>query len=216
MQLITRHLKGFWEKLGKREKPSVDTNSSIDPYPTFPPPTPEELLARPNFYRERLFQRQYRTPRGDSEDKPLYGLYRLYEHLILNDNIGLRNELEYFWYARWPIVSIPDPQNACKSRYAVLAAIPALLLESYNDRINLGLPRKADSIVSREELEQYQKEEKMFESLPEWSNQVPRLEETLVIPHDDNEVLDSFEDIRASPQLAAKNILHWQPHIHFI
>ncbi|CAG7956125.1 unnamed protein product [Penicillium salamii] len=210
MQLITGHLKRLWEKLLKKEKSSVNT------YPTFPPPPPEELLAHPNLYRERLFQRVHRTPRDDSEDVPLFSLYRLYEHLTLNDNIGLRNELEYFWYARWPIASIPDPQDACKSRYAVLAAIPALLVESFNARINLGLPRKADSIISREELEQYQKEDKIFESVPEWSNQVSRLEETLVIPHDDDEVLDSFEDVRASSQLAAKNILHWQPHIHFI
>ncbi|CAG8364576.1 unnamed protein product [Penicillium salamii] len=182
----------------------------------FPPPPPEELLAHLNLYRERLFQRVHRTPRDDSEDVPLFSLYRLYEHLTLNDNIGLRNELEYFWYARWPIASIPDPQDACKSRYAVLAAIPALLVESFNACIKLGLPRKADSIISREELEKYQKEDKIFESVPEWSNQVSRLEETLVIPHDNDEVLDSFEDVRASSQLAAKNILHWQPHIHFI
>jgi hypothetical protein len=94
--------------------------------------------------------------------------------------------------------------------------MPALLVESFNERIKLGLPRKADSIVTREELEQYQKEEKAFESVPEWTTQVARLEETLVIPHDNNEVLASSEDERASAQLAAKNILHWQPHIHFI
>lgn len=78
------------------------------------------------------------------------------------------------------------------------------------------MPRKADAIISREELEQYQKEDKILESVPEWTNQVARLEKTLVIPHDNDEVLGSFEDERASAQLAAKNILHWQPHIHFV
>lgn len=204
MRLILRRLKCLWDKF------------STDAYPVFPAPTPEELLAHPNLYRERLFQRVHRTPQGKSEDTSLFSLYRLYEHLTLNDNVGLRNELEYFWYAKWPVASIPDPQDSSKSRYAVLSAIPALLVESFNERINLGLPRKADSIISREELEQYQKEDKIFESVPEWTNQVPRLEETLVIPHDNDEVLGSFEDIRASVQLAAKNILHWQPHIHFI
>ncbi|KAK9856764.1 hypothetical protein MYU51_000679 [Penicillium brevicompactum] len=171
-------------------------------YPIFPPPTPEELLAHPNMYRERLFQRVSRTPHGEPEDTALFSLYRLYEHLILNDNIGLRNELEYFWLLL--------------SRYAVLSAIPALLVEAFNERISLGLPRKADSIVSREELEQYQKEDKLFETVPEWTNQVPRLEQTLVIPHDNDEVLESMEDVRASAQLTEKNIMHWQPHIHFI
>ncbi|KAJ5177537.1 uncharacterized protein N7500_000236 [Penicillium coprophilum] len=187
-----------------------------DEYPVFPPPKPEELLARPNAYRERLFQRAYRTPKDKLEDNPLFSLYRLYEHLVLNDNIGLRNEIEYFWYTKWPIASIPDPHDSSESRYAVLSAIPGLLVESFNQRIELGLPRKADPIMSREEIEQYQKEERIFESVPEWTEQVARLEDTLVIPHDNDEVLESFEDERASGQLAAKNILHWQPHIHFI
>jgi hypothetical protein len=204
MRLIPERLKRLW------------CRSSTDAYPVFRPPTPEELLARPNVYRERLFGRIYRTPRGMKEDTPLFSLYRLYEHLTLNDNVGLRNELEYFWYTRWPVASISDPEDPSRSRYAVLSAIPALLVESFNERINLGLPRKADSIVTREELEQYQKEDKILETVPEWTNQVPPLEETLVIPHDNDEVLETFEDVRASAQLAAKNVLHWQPHIHFI
>jgi hypothetical protein len=44
--------------------------------------------------------------------------------------------------------------------------------------------------------------------VPDWANRVARLKETLVIPHEDGEVLESFDDERASPQLAAKNILH--------
>lgn len=204
LRQIVRRLKFLWCK------------SPPDEYPVFPPPTPQALLTQPNLYRERLLQRVQRTTRGKGEDTPLFSLYRLYLHLTLNDNVGLRNELGYFWYAKWPVASIPDPRNPSKSRYTVLSAMPALLVESFNERIKLGLPRKADSIVTREELEQYQKEEKAFESVPEWTTQVARLEETLVIPHDNNEVLASSEDERASAQLAAKNILHWQPHIHFI
>ena len=209
MRLLPRSLNYLWEKLKWRR-------SSTYAYPVFPPPMPEELLAQPNVHREQLAQRVYRTPKGTLKDTPLFSLYRLYEHLILNDNIGLRNEIEYFWYAKWPVASIPDPRDPCASRYAVLSAIPALLVESFNQRIELGLPRKADPIFSREEMEQYQKEDKIFESVPDWTNQAPRLQETLVIPHDNDEVLESFEDERASAQLAAKNILHWQPHIHFI
>ncbi|KAF9247768.1 hypothetical protein DTO027I6_8709 [Penicillium roqueforti] len=203
MWLVPQFLKNLWCR-GSNE------------YPVFPPPEPEELLARPNVYRERLFQRIYRTPKDKLEDTPLFSLYRLYESLVLNDNIGLRNEFEYFWYAKWPVVSIPDPQDPSKSRYAVLSAIPAFLVESFNQRIELGLPRKADPIMSREEMEQYQKEDRIFESAPEWTDQVARLEDTLVIPHDNEEILGSFDDKRASEQLAAKNILHWQPDIHLI
>ncbi|KAJ5591607.1 uncharacterized protein N7459_001976 [Penicillium hispanicum] len=204
MRLIPQILKCLWCR------PSSDT------YPVFPPPTPDQLLAHPNVHRERLFQCVHRTPKGKTEDTPLFALYRLYEHLVLNDTVGLRNEIEYFWYARWPVASIPDPQDPSESRYAVLAAIPALLVESFNQRIDLGLPRKADAIISREELEEYRKEDKVFESPPEWTRQVAPLGETLVIPHDNDEVLASFDDDRASAQLAEKNILHWQPHIHFI
>ncbi|KAL3479450.1 hypothetical protein BJX99DRAFT_255453 [Aspergillus californicus] len=184
--------------------------------PHFPQPTPEKLLARATRYRERLSQRFYRTPKDELEDNPLFSLYRLYERLLLNDNIGLRNEIEYFFYAKWPVASIPDPQDPSESRYAVLSAIPALLVESFNQRIDLGLPQKADPIVSREESEQYQQEERIFETVPEWTTWFAPLKEPLVIPHDNGEVLESFEDERVSPQLAAKNILHWQPHIHFI
>ncbi|KAJ5180002.1 hypothetical protein N7492_003212 [Penicillium capsulatum] len=204
MNLISGCLKRLWSRF------------SPDAYPTFPPPPPEELLTHTNDHRHRIFRRAHRIPRGKTEDTALFSLYRLYEHLVLNDNIGLRNEIEYFWYERWPVSSIVDPQDPSASRYAVLAAIPALLVESFNERINLGLPRKADPIVSREELEQYKKEDKSFEVVPDWAEKVPRFERTLVIPHDNDEVLESLEDERASPQLAAKNILHWQPHIHFI
>ena len=98
----------------------------------------------------------------------------------------------------------------------MLSVIPALLVEYFNQRIDLRLPRKADPIVSREELEQYQRDEKIFETVPEWTIRVAPLKEPLAIPHYNYEVLGSFEDEWISPQLAAKNILHWQPHIHSI
>lgn len=203
MRSIFRRLKRLWPR------------SSAHVPPIFPPP-PEELLADPNTHRERLFQRVVRIPKSEQGDTPLSSLYRIYESLVLYDNIGFRNELEYFFYAKWPVASIPDPHDPSASRYAVLAAIPALLVASFNQRIELGLPRKADPIMSPEEMEQYRKEDRIYESVPEWTSKVPRLEETLVIPHENGEILDSFDDQRVSLQLAAKNILCWQPHIHFI
>ncbi|KAJ5902748.1 hypothetical protein N7495_003276 [Penicillium taxi] len=170
-------------------------------------PTPEKLLARPDFYRERLFQCTYRTPKAKTEDALLLSIYLFYKRLVLNDNIGLRNEIEYLWYVKWPVCFILDLQDLSKSRYAVLSAIPVLLVESFNQRIQLGLPRKADAVISREELAQYQ-EDKIFESVPGWTYRVARLEETLVIPHENDEFLGSLEDERSSPQLAAKNILY--------
>jgi hypothetical protein len=111
----------------------------------------------------------------------------------LNDNIGLRKEIRYFWHAKWPVDSIPDPKDPCASRYAVLTAIPALFVEAFNQRIELGLPRKADPIMTREEIEQYQKEKRILESVPDWTKHVVPPEETLVIPHENNEVIESFK-----------------------
>jgi hypothetical protein len=71
---------------------------------------------------------------------PLCLLYRRYERLVLNNNIGLRNELEYFFHAKWPVTSISDPRDSSESRYAVLAAIPGLNVESSNQRIDQRLP----------------------------------------------------------------------------
>ncbi len=87
MRLITNRIKLLWA--------SSSTTDGVS-HPA------EELLAQPNVYRELLFQRVQRVPRGKTEDTPLFSLYRIYEHLVLNDNVGLRNEQEYFWYAKCP------------------------------------------------------------------------------------------------------------------
>jgi hypothetical protein len=82
-------------------------------YPEWPPAPPEELLANPQYY-ELLFRQQfrYRWPKGEVEDRPLYVLYRLYEHLVLDDNIELRNNIEYFRnHHKWAVADIPDPQG---------------------------------------------------------------------------------------------------------
>ena len=148
---------------------------------------------------------------------PLFALYRLYEHLILNRTIGLRNELERFWFNRWPVSSIPDPHDHSEpARYTVLACIPTLMVLAFNKRIELGIPRHADAIMSLEEIEAYRNEEKVYESVPEWTLKVKSLEEVLKIPHDGGETPESFDDERASRQLREKNILCWQPHIYFI
>ncbi|KAL4965532.1 uncharacterized protein BDV14DRAFT_56127 [Aspergillus stella-maris] len=129
MRLCLKKLKVLVRRKFLTQKPLQDLAQSpadSDAYPVFPPPTPEELLAHADFYRERLSQRRWRTPKDQPEDTPLFSLYRLYERMVLNDNIGLRNEIEYLFYARWPVASIPDPQDSFISRYAVLSTIPAL------------------------------------------------------------------------------------------
>lgn len=97
-----------------------------------------------------------------------------------------------------------------------LAAIPALMVTSFNKRIELGIFREPDVIVLPEEIEMYLNALKIYETVPEWTTKVELLKEVLKIPYEDGEILESFEDPRASRELQEKNIICWQPHIHFI
>ncbi|KAK1767022.1 hypothetical protein QBC33DRAFT_74852 [Phialemonium atrogriseum] len=165
--------------------------------------------------------RKYRAPRGVFEDTPLYSLYRLYEWIMVDHTINMRNELEMFWWNRWPVSSIPDPgEQADSERYAVLACIPALLIESFNDRIEKGLRREEPhSILSLEEHLQLAATPKNLEREPAWTEDVPPLETTLYIPHSQpgrTSQLTTFDDPEASSAFRKKNILAMEPHIHFI
>lgn len=154
------------------------------------------------------------------EDKPLCALYRIYEHIVLDNNIGMRNELELFWWTRWPTADIPDPGEEDEpERYAVLSCIPALLVESFNQRIDMGLRREEPhSVLSRKEQSQWAATPKKYESVPDWTRTVPVLDEMLYIPHTipGETQLESLDDPRASRPFKDKNILLWHPHIHFI
>jgi hypothetical protein len=206
----------FGRQRGHDSRQNLEETPNPYRYPEFPPPEPQKLLSQALQYHRILSQREYFAPSG-AEDTQLFALYRLYEHLVLNRTTGLRNELERFWFNRWPVSSIPDPKDHSEpARYAVLACIPALMVEAFNQRIKIGIPRHADAIMLDEEMEEYRHAERKYETVPIWTLSVRPIEETLKIPHEDGEVLSSFNDKRASPQLAEKNILCWQPHIHFV
>lgn len=141
---------------------------------------------------------------------------------MLDQNIQMRNELEAFWFKReWKISDLPDPNDSSAERYAVLSCIPSLLVLAFNKRIELGLPRDAPSIFTHDQLDQWRAQERKYEREPEWVSTVPRLGITLAIPHWDDDqskfvVLENFDDWRASMDFARKNVLIYQPHIHFI
>lgn len=158
---------------------------------------------------------------SSDDDTPLDALHRLYEHLVLDQHIQLRNEIEFFWYhTDWAVRDIPDPKDDDPERYACLACIPKLLCLAFNKRIELGLPRNAPPIFTRDQLEEWRAQERKYEEEPEWVASVLRLSEVLAIPHWDNKKrdfvpLEGFEDSRASQECATKNVLIWQPHVHF-
>jgi hypothetical protein len=182
------------------------------------PPPPRQLLRGREIYELPILRR-----RIDREvDTPLAALYRLYEHIILDQNIEMRNELEAFWYQpSWPVCKIPDPKDPDPERYAVLAVIPSLLVLAFNKRIELGLPRDAPAIFTGDQLDEWRAREREYEKEPDWASSVPPCKELLKIPHWNNDLrdfvsIDGFDDHRASQEFAKKNILIWQPHIHFI
>jgi hypothetical protein len=86
-----------------------------------------------------------------TEETPLACLYRMYQDVVLDDNIGLRNEIEYFFYhSKWSVSSISDPKDNDSARYAILAVLPELLVVAFNRLIERGLSRGALAILTDE------------------------------------------------------------------
>lgn len=203
-------------------------------FPTFPPPPPRQILQSPSTYRDQIRQRKFACPRGVFEDSPLYALYRLYEFFLLDDQIAYRNELEAFWRKSdpsWTVSKIPDPKVADPGfdspglidlerheHYAFLAGCTYMLVKSFNARVKLGLSRQMRSLMTPDEAEAARNmpmEERSWESVPEWAENVPALPEVLVVPTHDGEVLTGPEDMRADEDFFTKGILLWTPHIYF-
>ncbi|KAK2859883.1 hypothetical protein FQN49_004613 [Arthroderma sp. PD_2] len=67
---------------------------------------------------------------------------------------------------------------------------------AFSRRLELGLSRHADPIITYEEIEALKEEEKLYESVPEWPLSVKSFEDTLKISHENGEVLESFNDKR--------------------
>ncbi|WEW60262.1 hypothetical protein PRK78_005747 [Emydomyces testavorans] len=194
--------------------PSKETDSN----PQKPPKSPRELLRGRLEYEIPLLNRVVEA----EADTPLAALYRIYEHIMLDQHLNIRNEFETFWFhSDWKVYEIQDPRDPDPERYAVLACIPALLCLAFNKRIELGLPRDAPPIFSHDQLDEWKSQERQYEKEPAWAESVPALHEPLAIPHWDNDkrefvALDGFENDNASKEFAKKNILIWQPHIHFV
>lgn len=188
-----------------------------DSYTQVYPPSPREMLSARLDYTGPSLSRSIKP----QDDCPLDALYRIYEHIMLGRSDEVRNEFEQFWYhSSWQICDIPDPLDPDPERYAVVACIPALMCVAFNERIRLGLPRTAPPVFTKSALDYWRRQERVYETEPEWAHWVPQLNEKLVIPHWDNEkkkyvLLKTFEAEKASKEFERKNILIGQPHIHF-
>ncbi|KFZ12541.1 hypothetical protein V502_07052 [Pseudogymnoascus sp. VKM F-4520 (FW-2644)] len=133
----------------------------------YPPPTPKDVFdAHRVQYEEMLFKRTYVGLHTDT-DTLLKTLYRLYEYILLDQNIGMRNEIECFWNRdKWRVCEIQDPEDDDSIRYAVLSCIPHLLVIAFNANIELGLPRNAPPIMTDDQIDEFRKQEKKFETVP--------------------------------------------------
>ncbi|KAB8356591.1 hypothetical protein FH972_024173 [Carpinus fangiana] len=178
----------FWTVLSCRRKHATSSSHparSEEVFPDFPPWPPQQVLADRISYMTHIRARTSDIPKGHEEDSPLYSLYRLYERLVLDDTVGYRNEIEYFWRHRdWPVCEIPDPRDPNAARYAFLAGIPQLLVRAFNNNIGIGLARYTPAIISPEEAEALRntsEADKKYESAPHWTHHVPRLDEALEI-----------------------------------
>lgn len=219
LRLWISHVKSNITQKGPTESSTDQNHIQITTDSDRLPLQPRELLAGRLIYEIPLLQRK---PADPDTDTPIASLYRIYEHLVLDQHIAIRNEFEAFWFqSSWALCKIPDPRDPNPERYACLAGIVRLLCLAFNKRIDLGLPRDAPSIFTQSMLKEWRASERLREETPIWVAEVPKLDEILQIPHWDNTQrefvpLDSFTDDRASQEFADKNILLWQPHIHFI
>ncbi|KAL2120453.1 hypothetical protein VTJ04DRAFT_4480 [Mycothermus thermophilus] len=147
---------------------------------------------------------------------PLASLYRMYEYIVTDSTIGLRNEIEFFFNKNgpaWSVAEIPDPKDPDPERYAILAVLPSYLVMAFNRLIEMGLPRGAPGIITPEMEQELRSRPRVLEREPSWASQVPALEERLVIPYDDDG--KTPEEVR-SERFLEKNILVAEPHVLFV
>lgn len=192
---------------------------SDDKFPEWPPESPAIIISDRAKYRQQIRCRGYDSPRGIFHDRPIDAFYRLYEFFTLDYVYGYRNELEYFWKQHsWAVKDITDPQDCDPARYAFLACIPALMVQAFNAKIALGLPRNAPHIMSPEQAEDYRnapESSKTYEEVPKWCELVAPLSKPLLVPTHEGVILDNPDDERLQQDLKKKNIFVWAYHIHF-
>lgn len=184
-------MRRFWAKLANN-KPQA-------------PPSIEWLLCH----------RSKHAPAQTKGVTPTATLYRMYEYVVLENNTGLRTEIEWFFNrSTWAVAAIRDPRDPDPARYAILAVIPQFLVAAFNRLIKMGLPRGSPAIIKgiEEELE-LKSRPIVLEELPLWTAKVAKLSKTLVIP---NEVGEEPDERSRSPEFFAMNVVVQQPYVMFI
>lgn len=146
---------------------------------------------------------------------PTASLYRMYEYLVTGFTFGLRTEIEFFFnQPKWAVSALPDPKDQDPQRYAILAVLPYYLTVAFNRLIERGLPRGAPAIITGDEAEaELRSRPIVLEEEPSWVADVPKLEQTLVIPDCNGE---EPEEQARSARFLAMNIIVEEPHVLFV
>ncbi|KAI0310987.1 hypothetical protein OF83DRAFT_810627 [Amylostereum chailletii] len=195
------------------------------------PPTVEELLKDRQSVRRRYSPRlrpysAWRVSKRPKSplstlclsrtvDTPSACFYRLYELYVIDDNIGFRNELEYFCiqHPSWAVCDIADPVDPVPLRYAILASLTRWMCEAFNRRIGLGLSRDAPAII--EDFSEWEDKPKVYEELPPWVSSVQPLKERVYIP-DVKGCISEDNGQYVDKELRKLNVIAVYPHMHFI
>ncbi|KZV61753.1 hypothetical protein PENSPDRAFT_284401 [Peniophora sp. CONT] len=192
------------------------------------PPPVSELLAQPDRVRARypdVMRKSWRRSQAlylwplrsltnrNVPDTPTASLYRLYEFFIIGWVTAYRNELEYFCrqHPDWAIAELPDPADHYPLRYTIISVLTRLMCESFNRRIELGLPRDAPAIVL--DFTELRARPKIYERPPTWAMRMAPMPKRIVIPTIDGEIPNDEDEC---PVFASMNIHVHAPHIHFI
>lgn len=149
----------------------------IQPFPwrfRVPPQlTPLELRTFKNIRAQRhdgILQLRC-IPLFQYRDTALRSIYRIYEYLCSGENYEVGYEVQYFFFHpnQWRIEDIPDPRDDNQERYAILASLIDVLVNSFNWRYDLGLRRSGN----RED------PQPACEVAPKWAREVKRLVDPL-------------------------------------
>lgn len=161
-------------------------------------------------------------------DTAAASFYRIYEFFVVNDIFSLRNELEYFCcrHPEWAVSNLPDPgvgsspksEYQAQVRYAILAVLTTELCETFNHRIELGLPRDAPPIIQGDQWDELKARPKVYEEPPEWAKrrlEGPTLARKALFRNPQDEVLKE-DDKYVSGKFKKMGIIVEGPHILFI
>lgn len=197
-------------------------------YPEVLPQSPRGIVADRKVYTAYVIAR--RTQKRslvtyNASEGPLEALYQLYELLLLDrlQEIQMAAKNIFYNYS-WIIAEIQNPiDDPDRERYTVLACMLHLLVKTFNENIAAGVSRDTPAhLLPSEKMALCQGTTQVkFEAVPKWAQNVPPLDNMLVIPYckyqdgQNYHAVRSWADERACTIFKTKRILLWEPNMNW-